>query len=59
MQRNERFAKDYMKTVDQLMQILFLYALNKSKEKPDETKELNKSLAEFLKVHEHLKSSSY
>lgn len=50
MQRNERFSKGYMQTLDQLLEILFSYILNKCKEKADETKELNKSVAEFLKV---------
>lgn len=50
MHRHERFSKEYLQRIEQLLQILFSYILKKSKEKPDETKELNNSIAEFLKV---------
>lgn len=49
MHRNERFSTDYVQKVDNLMQVLIPYILNKHKEMPVETKELNKSLANFLK----------
>ncbi|RZC34337.1 dedicator of cytokinesis protein 9 [Asbolus verrucosus] len=49
MHRNERFSSDYLQKIETLMQILMPYILNKYKEIPVETKELNKSLAHFLK----------
>lgn len=49
MHRNERFSTDYLQKIETLLQILFPYILNKHKEMPVETKELNKSVAYFLK----------
>jgi hypothetical protein len=49
MHRHERFSSDYHQKIETLMQILMPYILNKYKEMPVETKELNKSLAHFLK----------
>ncbi|EFA03420.2 Dedicator of cytokinesis protein 11-like Protein [Tribolium castaneum] len=49
MHRHERFSTDYLQKIETLMQILIPYVLNKYKEMPVETKELNKSVAQFLK----------
>lgn len=49
MHRHERFSTDYLQKIETLMQILIPYILNKYKEMPVETKELNKSIAHFLK----------
>ncbi|KAJ8916213.1 hypothetical protein NQ315_016352 [Exocentrus adspersus] len=49
MHRHERFSADYLSKIENLLQVLIPYILNKYKEIPLETKELNKSLANFLK----------
>lgn len=49
MHRHERFSSDYLSKMENLMQVLTPYLLKKYKENPIETKELNKSLATFLK----------
>lgn len=50
MRRNERFSVDFHQRIDSLSQVLTPYILNKYKEMPVETQELNKSLAYFFKV---------
>lgn len=50
MHRHERFSTDFLEKIEHLMQVLMPYVLNKYKEMPIETKELNKSMAYFLKV---------
>lgn len=50
MHRHERFSTEYLGKIENLMQVLIPYILTKYKEIPLETKELNKSLAYFLKV---------
>lgn len=50
MRRNERFSVDFHQRIESLSQVLIPYILNKYKEMPVETQELNKSLAYFLKV---------
>lgn len=50
MHRHERFSSEYLNKIENLLQVLTPYILNKYKEIPLETKELNKSLAHFLKV---------
>ena len=52
MHRNERFSKEYLAQIEKTMQILISYILNKYKDMPEETQELNKSIAYFLKVFE-------
>ncbi|XP_014295486.1 dedicator of cytokinesis protein 9 isoform X2 [Microplitis demolitor] len=49
MHRNERFTKDYHDSIKKLLQVLTPYLMNKYKDMPVETHELNKSLAQFLK----------
>ncbi|KAH0567488.1 dedicator of cytokinesis protein 9 isoform X3 [Cotesia glomerata] len=49
MHRNERFTKDYHDNIKKLLQVLTPYLMNKYKDMPVETHELNKSLAQFLK----------
>ncbi|KAL1490945.1 hypothetical protein ABEB36_011614 [Hypothenemus hampei] len=49
MQRHERFSHDYLNQLESLSHILIDYVLNKYKEMPVETKELNRSLAVFFK----------
>lgn len=50
MHRHERFSSDYLQKLEHLFQVLTPYILNKHKELPSETKDLNKNLAHFLKV---------
>lgn len=50
MQRNERFSKEYHEKIRSLVEVIMPYLMNKYKEMPVETHELNKSLAQFLKV---------
>lgn len=50
MHRNERFSKDYHKKIENLLEVITPYLMNRYKEMPVETHELNKSLAHFLKV---------
>lgn len=49
MHRNERFAADYLFRIQNLLQVLCPYIIQKYKEMPVETQELNSSLANFLK----------
>ncbi|CAH0557569.1 unnamed protein product [Brassicogethes aeneus] len=49
MHRHERFSTDFLNKLESLMEVLTPYILTQYKEKPLETKELNKSLANFLK----------
>lgn len=50
MRRNERFSSEFQQRIESLIQVLIQYILSKYKEMPLETQELNKSLAQFLKV---------
>lgn len=50
MHRHERFSAEYVEKLEYLTHVLLSYILSKYKEMPLETKELNKSLAIFLKV---------
>lgn len=50
MHRNERFSKEYHDKIKNLLEVLTPYLLTKYKEMPVETHELNRSLAQFLKV---------
>lgn len=50
MHRNERFSTDFQQRIENLSQVLIPYIVNKYKEMPVETQELNRSLAHFLKV---------
>ncbi|XP_022919235.2 dedicator of cytokinesis protein 9 [Onthophagus taurus] len=49
MHRNERFSKDYLDRIENMVKILTSYILNKFKDMPEETQELNKSIGTFLK----------
>ncbi|ERL87077.1 hypothetical protein D910_04478 [Dendroctonus ponderosae] len=49
MQRHERFSQEYLSQLNNLSQVLISYVLNKYKEMPLETKELNQNLANFFK----------
>lgn len=51
MHRNERFSKDYHEKIKMLLDIIMPYLMTKYREMPVETHELNKSLAQFLKVY--------
>ena len=51
MHRNERFSKEYHEKIRSLVEVIMPYLMNKYKEMPVETHELNKSLAQFLKVN--------
>lgn len=50
MHRNERFSKDYQDKIKALLEVIMPYLMTKYREMPVETHELNKSLAQFLKV---------
>lgn len=50
MHRNERFSADFLYRIQNLVQVLCPYLIQKYKEMPVETQELNRSLANFLKV---------
>ena len=50
MHRNERFSADFLYRMQNLLQVLCPYLIQKYKEMPVETHELNRSLANFLKV---------
>lgn len=52
MHRNERFSKEYHERIKHLLDVIMPYIINKYKEMPVETHELNKSLAQLLKVLE-------
>ncbi|XP_063232760.1 dedicator of cytokinesis protein 9 isoform X1 [Bacillus rossius redtenbacheri] len=49
MHRNERFSADLLFRIQNLLQVLCPYLIQKHKEMPLETEELNRSLAVFLK----------
>ncbi|XP_043275620.1 dedicator of cytokinesis protein 9 isoform X2 [Venturia canescens] len=49
MHRNERFSQQYHSEIKNLLEVITPYLMNKYKEMPVETHELNKSLAQFLK----------
>ncbi|XP_023704534.1 dedicator of cytokinesis protein 9 isoform X3 [Cryptotermes secundus] len=49
MHRNERFTADFLYRIQNLLQVLCPYLIQKYKEMPVETQELNRSLANFLK----------
>ncbi|XP_012262836.2 dedicator of cytokinesis protein 9 isoform X6 [Athalia rosae] len=49
MHRNERFSKEYHEKIEKLLEVITPYLMNRYKEMPVETHELNKSLAHFLK----------
>ncbi|XP_034950532.1 dedicator of cytokinesis protein 9 isoform X2 [Chelonus insularis] len=49
MHRNERFSQDYHEAIKKLLEVVTPYIMNKYKDMPVETQELNKSLAQFLK----------
>nr|CAD7259038.1 unnamed protein product [Timema shepardi] len=49
MHRNERFSADFLFRIQNLLQVLCPYLIQKHKEMPEETQELNRSLAQFLK----------
>ncbi|XP_043521247.1 dedicator of cytokinesis protein 9 [Frieseomelitta varia] len=49
MHRNERFSVEYHEKIRSLVDVIMPYLMNKYKEMPVETHELNKSLAQFLK----------
>lgn len=49
MVRNERFSEGYQRKIEELLKALYPY-LQRYKEVPVETKQLNMSLAHFLKV---------
>ena len=50
MHRNERFSNEFMNKLENLFETFAYYIFNKFKEMSDETKELNQSVAYFLKV---------
>jgi hypothetical protein len=50
MHRNERFSADFLYRMRNVLQVLCPYLIQKYKEMPVETQELNRSLANFLKV---------
>lgn len=50
MHRNERFSADYLQNIEAMLVVLTPYIFNKYKDMPIETQELNRSLANFLKV---------
>lgn len=50
MHRHERFSAEYLQRVEALLNVIIPYILCNYKEKEVETRELNKSLANFLKV---------
>jgi hypothetical protein len=50
MHRNERFSADFLYRMQNLLQVLCPYLIQKYREMPVETQELNRSLANFLKV---------
>lgn len=50
MHRNERFPTEYLQKIEALFEVLMPYVFSKYKDMVVETMELNKSLANFLKV---------
>lgn len=49
MHRNERFSQEYLSRIETLFQTLVPYLIQRQKDLPHETKELNKSLSKFVK----------
>lgn len=49
MHRHERFTAEYLQRIEALLSVLVPFLVNKHKEMPLETQELNKSIALFLK----------
>ncbi|KAF5283763.1 hypothetical protein FQA39_LY17201 [Lamprigera yunnana] len=49
MLRNERFSVDFYQRIEQMLEVILPYILSKYKDMPIETRELNQSVAEFLK----------
>ncbi|KAL1123769.1 hypothetical protein AAG570_001542 [Ranatra chinensis] len=49
MHRHERFQSDYLNKVENLLSVLAPYVVSKHREMPQETKQLNSSIANFLK----------
>lgn len=50
MHRHERFQPDFLNKIENLLKVLSPYLLSKYREMPQETKQLNASIANFLKV---------
>lgn len=51
MHRNERFTTEYLQNIETMLTVLIPYIFNKHQEMPNETLELNKNIALFLKVN--------
>uniref|UniRef100_A0A336LXY2 CSON007578 protein n=2 Tax=Culicoides sonorensis TaxID=179676 RepID=A0A336LXY2_CULSO len=49
MHRNERFSQEYLTRIENLFKTLVPYLIQRHKDLPDETKQLNKSLSVFVK----------
>uniref|UniRef100_A0A0A9VXP9 Dedicator of cytokinesis protein 9 n=1 Tax=Lygus hesperus TaxID=30085 RepID=A0A0A9VXP9_LYGHE len=49
MHRHERFQPDFLNKIENLLKVLSPYLLSKYREMPSETKQLNASIANFLK----------
>ncbi|XP_055386706.1 dedicator of cytokinesis protein 9 isoform X2 [Condylostylus longicornis] len=49
MLRNERFPKEYHQRIESLLRILVPYIIQRYKDLPIETQQLNKSLSQFIK----------
>ncbi|BES88459.1 Hypothetical protein domain [Nesidiocoris tenuis] len=49
MHRHERFQPDFLNKIENLLKVLSPYLLSKYREMPQETKQLNASIANFLK----------
>ncbi|XP_063703194.1 dedicator of cytokinesis protein 9 isoform X3 [Culicoides brevitarsis] len=49
MHRNERFSQEYLNRIETLFQTLVPYLIQRHKDLPHETKQLNKSLSTFVK----------
>lgn len=49
MHRNERFSQEYLGRIETLFQTLVPYLIQRHKDLPHETKQLNKSLSTFVK----------
>lgn len=50
MHRHERFQTEFLNKIANLLKVLTPYLISKHREMPQETKQLNQSIAEFLKV---------
>ena len=51
MQRQERFHMDYMRNVETLVETISPHIQHKYKDLPDETRNANSAIAEFVKVN--------